>query len=163
MNYTPWTQSVVFGSPTTPSVPAGSFDLLSLDSILYHTYWIFSFSFSLHNCSSQPVQFSLTPSCQQIPAGPGEGYAPNIRLAGRRSIKHILVNIWREYPKHNDFGWRMRSAHYYITWSQLVQLGIFKAGLQCLEQHKYCKDLSLAGKDTNRSSVHVQLYTPSFK
>lgn len=78
-------------------------------------------------------------------------------------MKHISVNIWREYPKHNDFGWRMRRAHYYITGSQLVQLGIFKAGLQCLEQHKYCKELSLAQKDTNWSSVHAQLYAPSFK
>lgn len=71
------------------------------------------------------------------------------------------MNIWREYPKHNDFGWAMKSAHYYITWSQLVQLSIFKARLQCLQQHKYCKELSLAGKDTNWSPVNAQLYSPS--
>lgn len=70
MNYAPRMQSLLFGSPTNPSVLAGFFDLCSLDGILYHTYWIFSFSFSSYNCSSQTVQFLLTPSCQLIPSGP---------------------------------------------------------------------------------------------
>lgn len=48
MNYTPWTVSSLWQSHNPLSVPAASFDLCSLDSILYHTYWIFNFSFSLH-------------------------------------------------------------------------------------------------------------------
>ena len=137
--------------------------LASLTSALWTVFYITligyltsHFSFTLLQTASPVLADSI------LPANP---CWTKLKICSWQTVSwqeryvHILVNIWREYPKHNDFGRTMRSAHYCIAWSQLVQLGICKARLACPEQCKHCKELSRARRDTNRSSINDQFYT----
>lgn len=63
MNYTPWTVSFLWQPHNPFAVCTDSFDLCSLDTILFPTYWIFNFLFFSHTTPD-----SQSSSCWLHPA-----------------------------------------------------------------------------------------------
>lgn len=126
MNYTPWTVSSLWQPHDPFSVPACSFDLCSLDTILYPTYWIFNFSLSLQLQPASPV-----PAGSILPANPcwAKLKIPDIRVAGKRDTGTFWWTSGGNSPSIMILAGLREVLICYITWKRTCSTGCFQGQL----------------------------------
>lgn len=153
MNYTPWTVSFLWQPHNPFSVSTDSFDLCSLDTILYPTYWIFNFLFFSH--TNPDSQSSPVPADSTLPANPCLAKMKIPDIAGKRDTVRFWWMSGGTSSSIMILAGLREVVIYYITWKRACSAS--------LAWPENCKEPLMAGRDTIWSPTSAQLYTPSLE